>query len=148
MEDGSEPRSLLDPDTLRRLLRQLEQTDVNELEVVTGTSRLYLRREPGAAIVSAQPVVREAETPGGVPIVSPLAGLFSGRATPGDPPFVEVGSAVLPGQVVALIETMKIFNEIKAETAGEVIEITSQDGDLVEAGKPLMYLRPMQGEQE
>jgi acetyl-CoA carboxylase biotin carboxyl carrier protein len=148
MEDGSEPRSLLDPDTLRRLLRQLEQTDVNELEVVTGTARLYLRREPGAVVLSAKPNVREAETPGGVAIVSPLAGLFYARPTPADPPFVEVGSAVLPGQVVALIETMKIFNEIKAEIAGEVIEITSQEGDLVEAGKPLMYLRPMQGEQE
>jgi acetyl-CoA carboxylase biotin carboxyl carrier protein len=83
-----------------------------------------------------------------VPIVAPLSGLFYMRPTPADPPFVEIGAAIVPGQVVALIETMKIFNEIKAEIAGEVIDITSREGDLVEVGKPLMYVRPTQGEQE
>jgi acetyl-CoA carboxylase biotin carboxyl carrier protein len=81
-----------------------------------------------------------------VPIVAPLTGLFFAGPTPADPPFVEVGSLVTPGQVVAIIETMKIFNEIKSEIGGKVIEVMSRDGDLVEEGAPLMYVSPSRGE--
>jgi acetyl-CoA carboxylase biotin carboxyl carrier protein len=147
MSEG-EQQSLLDPATLRTLLRHLEQTDVNELEIVSGSVRLYVRREPGMRLGDTPMEARPAATPQGIPILSPLAGLFYSRATPADEPFVEVGSVVVPGQVVALIETMKIFNEIKSEVAGEVVEITRRDGDLVEAGTPLMYVRPGQGESE
>src|SRR5947209_364990 len=148
MAGGDESQSLLDPDTLRRLLHHLEQTDVKEIEVIAGSSRLYLRREPGARVGMVESSGREGDVPAGVPIVAPLSGLFYMRPTPADPPFIEVGTAILPGQVVALIETMKIFNEIKAEIAGEVTEIMCRDGDLVEVGKPLLYVRPSQGEQE
>src|SRR5690242_3704675 len=138
----AEQQSLLDPATLRALLRHLEQTDVNELEIASGSVRLYLRREPGARPASSPADVRPEAMPDGIPIIAPLAGLFYSRPTPADASFVEIGTAVVPGQVVALIETMKIFNEIKSEVAGEVVEIARRDGDLVEAGTPLMYIRP------
>jgi biotin carboxyl carrier protein len=56
-------------------------------------------------------------------------------------PFVTVGSQVAPGQVVALIETMKLFNEVISEIAGEVIDVPVSEGDLVEAGQPIIYVR-------
>ena len=147
MADG-EQQSLLDPATLRTLLEHLEQTDVHELEIVNGSTRLYLRREPGQRSLTMPVEFPHQEAPRGAPIMAPLAGLYYSRPTPADPPYVEAGSSIVPGQVVALIETMKIFNEIKAEIAGEVTEIMCRDGDLVEVGKPLLYVRPSQGEQE
>ncbi len=136
--------SLLDPDTIRQLLRRLEATDVEELEVVMGSSRLYLRRDPGKRVVLQ--VGSEGESPGGsasgLPVIAPLTGVYYSRPTPDQPVFAEPGMTVEAGQVVALIETMKLFNEVISEVSGEVTEILAHDGDLVEAGKPIMYVRP------
>lgn len=138
-------QSLLDPQTLRELFRQLEATDVDELEVVAGSSRLYLRREPGKR-TSVQSVPAPGTTPAGVPVVAPLTGVYYARPTPDQPPFVTPGAPIEAGQVVALIETMKLFNEVVAEIAGEVIDVAVHEGDLVEVGQPIMYLRPHTGE--
>lgn len=143
MAEWEETRpSLLDAATLRRLFRQLQATDIDELEVECGSSRLYLRREPGQ--VAAIPA-RE-ETAGkhaeGAPIAAPLTGVYYSRSDPSHDPYVRVGDVVVQGQVVALIETMKLFNEVISEVSGEVTAIDVHDGDLVEAGQPLMYVAP------
>lgn len=135
--------SLLDPDTLRQLLQQLQATDVDELEVVCGSSRLYLRREP-RKLPFASPA-RQGEPsplPSGIPIVAPLTGVFYTRAAPDQPPYAAAGETIVAGQVVGLIETMKLFNEVTAEVAGEVVSVNVKDGDLVEAGQALMYVKP------
>jgi acetyl-CoA carboxylase biotin carboxyl carrier protein len=136
--------SLLDPETIRHLLRRLEATDVEELEVVMGSSRLYLRREPGRrAVLDVEPPgASTAGASAGVPIVAPLTGVYYSRPTPDQPAFAEPGMIVEAGQVVALIETMKLFNEVITEVAGEIIDILAHDGDLIESGKPIMYVRP------
>jgi biotin carboxyl carrier protein len=135
--------SLLDPETLRQLLRRLETTDVEELEVVLGSSRLYLRREPGKrAVLETEPRAGATGEPPGVPVVAPLTGVYYSRPTPDQPIFAEQGMIVEAGQVVALIETMKLFNEVITEVSGEVVDILAHDGDLVESGKPIMYVRP------
>jgi len=134
--------SILDPNTLRHLFRQLEATDVDELEVQVGPSRLYLRREPGRRTrvePGEQPL--EAQATDELVIAAPLTGMFYARPSPDQPAFVEPGGHVELGQVVALIETMKLFNEVTAEVAGEVLSVNAADGDLVEAGQPLMYVR-------
>jgi acetyl-CoA carboxylase biotin carboxyl carrier protein len=136
--------SLLDPETLRQLLRRIEATDVEELEVVLGPSRLYLRREPGKRAV-LETELRSPDslhTAPGVPVIAPLTGVYYSRPTPDQPVFAEPGMVVEAGQVVALIETMKLFNEVITEVSGEVVEILAHDGDLVESGKPIMYVRP------
>jgi acetyl-CoA carboxylase biotin carboxyl carrier protein len=146
MPDGEgSRRSLLDPHTLRRLFEQLEQTDVDEIEIVAGSSRVFIRREPGrrAALHQTAPAL---SAPPGVPVLAPLTGIFYSRATPADTPYAKEGDLVEAGQVVALIETMKIFNEIKAEVTGQVIQMMVQDGDLVEAGAPLLFIQPGMGE--
>lgn len=133
---------LLDPDLLRRLIRQLESTDVDEVEVTHGGSRLYLRREPGqrTVFVGASFSSSEAHVPDGAPVIAPLTGVLYTRPSPAEQPFVSVGELVEPGQVVALIETMKLFNEVTVDVAGEVVSMVKQEGELVEAGQALMYV--------
>jgi len=77
-------------------------------------------------------------------ISSPMVGTFYRAPAPGEPPFVEVGDRVRPGQTVCIIEAMKLMNEIEAddEVSGQVIEILVQNGEPVEYGQPLMRINP------
>lgn len=136
--------SLFDPAVLRRLLEQLERTDVDELEVVHGSSRLYLRRDPETRGVLLQRLHGSGggTKTEGVSVPAPLAGVYYSRPTPDDPAFVTAGAVVERGQVVALIEAMKVFNEVVSEIRGEVLSLAVADGDLVEAGQALIYLAP------
>jgi acetyl-CoA carboxylase biotin carboxyl carrier protein len=68
--------------------------------------------------------------------------MFYGRPSPEQAAFVSEGDLVEPGQVVGLIETMKLFNEVTAEVFGEVLRIAVGDGDMVELGQPLVFVRP------
>ncbi len=148
MEDTRPP--LLDPAALRQLMRRLEETGVDELEVVRGSSRLYLRREAGRRALTGThgaSTGRPGSVPG-QPVPAPLTGVVYLRPSPTESPFVSIGDSVEAGQVVALVETMKLFNEVTAEFAGEVLSITVQEGALVEVGHPLMYLRPREGSEE
>lgn len=140
MEAEDRRPSLLDPEVLRRLFRQLESTDIDELEIIAGDARLFLRREPGTH--PSTPVPPTESVPIGVPVSAPLTGVFYARASPDQPPFVELGALIEPGQVVALIETMKLFNEVTVDVGGEVLSVAAQDGDLVEMGQTLMYINP------
>jgi acetyl-CoA carboxylase biotin carboxyl carrier protein len=136
--------ALLDPETLRRLFRLLEATDVDELEVVHGDARIYVRREPGGPAPNpSQELGASQQAAEGLAIRAPLTGVYYPRSAPDQPLFVAPGDTVVPGQVVALIETMKLFNEVTAEIAGEVISVAAQQGDLVEAGQPLVFIRPL-----
>jgi acetyl-CoA carboxylase biotin carboxyl carrier protein len=134
-------RSLLDPEVLRDVIQGLAATDVDELEISQGSARIYVRREPGRR--GATPVLEHAaEVRDAIPIKAPLAGVLYTRPSPEEPPFVVVGDPVESGQVVALIETMKLFNEVAADIAGDVISLPVSEGTLVEAGQPLLYVRP------
>jgi acetyl-CoA carboxylase biotin carboxyl carrier protein len=141
-EYGEESPSLLDPETLEALLHHLETTDIDELEFVQAGARVYLRREPGqrSAYSDAEPdaaLSDESDV-----IISPLTGMFYGRPSPEQAAFISEGDLVEPGQVVGLIETMKLFNEVTAEVFGEVLRIAVADGEMVELGQPLVFVRP------
>lgn len=71
-----------------------------------------------------------------------MVGTFYAAPRPGADPFVRVGDHVEPGQAVAIIEAMKVMNEIVAERAGTIVEILVENGQPVEYGQPLMRLRP------
>jgi acetyl-CoA carboxylase biotin carboxyl carrier protein len=75
-------------------------------------------------------------------IKSPIVGTFYGSPTPGSPPFVKAGDRVEQGQVLCIIEAMKLMNEIEAEVAGEVIRILVENGQPVEYGEPLFGIHP------
>jgi acetyl-CoA carboxylase biotin carboxyl carrier protein len=92
-----------------------------------------------APATAAQPPV---PAPAQNAVVAPLTGLFYGSPSPGAEPYVKVGSPVLVGQVIGLIEAMKLFNEIKSDRAGRVVRVFPEDGALVKAKEPLIEVEP------
>jgi len=78
--------------------------------------------------------------PSGTPVASPMTGIYYSAPSPGSAPFVKEGDAVSAGQVIGLIEAMKVFNEIPAPTSGIVQNLVVESGQLVNFGDPLLYL--------
>lgn len=74
------------------------------------------------------------------PITSPMVGTFYSAASPDAEPFVSVGDVIRPGQVVCIIEAMKLMNEIEADVSGKVVEICVENGQTIEFGQVLMYI--------
>ena len=143
---------------LRDLLAAVEAADLAELELGTGGLRVYVRRRVTTVAAAAPAAGRAAATT--VPatatgaeqdllaVRTPLTGLFYTAPTPQDPPYVQAGDPVEMDQVVALVEAMKVFNEIRSEHRGVVERIVAQSGQLVHADQPLLLLRPAEGEPE
>ena len=90
---------------------------------------------------AATPSVAAANKPALVPLPSPMVGVFYLAPSPGEPNFVEIGDRIERGQTIGLIEAMKVFNEITAETSGTLVETPVGNGQLVETGMPLMLLK-------
>ena len=148
-----------------KLAGLLERTDLNELEVQVGSTGLVLRKPsalaPVAPVVVAAgggaptdgasaPATAAAPTdgvPAGVPIrpavMAPLSGIWYGSPSPGSAPYVGLGGEVAVGQVIGLIEAMKLFNEIKSDIAGRVVKIHPESGKLVRAKQPLIEVEPL-----
>src|SRR5690349_3564808 len=78
--------------------------------------------------------------PKGTPVTSPMTGIYYSAPSTGAAPFCKQGDAVNAGQVVGLIEAMKVFNEITAPTSGTVTAIKAENGQLVQPGDPLIYI--------
>ena len=87
---------------------------------------------PDAALVAVVPT--------GTPISSPMNGIYYGSPSPGSRAFVNEGDVVTAGQVVGLIEAMKVFNEIPSPVSGTVLRITVESGAVVQPGEPLLYI--------
>jgi acetyl-CoA carboxylase biotin carboxyl carrier protein len=145
-----------------RLGDLLERSDLTELEVEVGSTALVLRKPtalaplPGAAAIEASagaavpastPAVAalpaEIRAPSRPAIAAPLTGIWYASPAPGSAPFVEVGREVAVGQVVGLIEAMKLFNEIKSDLAGRVVRVVPDSGSLVKAKQPLIEVEPL-----
>lgn len=75
-------------------------------------------------------------------VKSPIVGTYYEAASPGTPPFVKVGDAVKEGQVLGIIEAMKLMNEIESDVAGEVVKCLVSNGQAIEFGQPLYSIRP------
>lgn len=78
--------------------------------------------------------------PTGTPITSPMTGIYYSAPSPSSPVFVKEGDEVTTGQVIGLIEAMKVFNEVPSPTSGKVTKIVVESGQLVNLGDPLMYV--------
>ena len=132
----------LDLEQLRELIRLLDEANLTEIEVEHDDDRIRVRRDP-AAIVAAVPqsvapaaaaaAAAAAAEENGLYVTSPFVGTFYRSPSPDSDPFVEVGDEIVVGQVLCIVEAMKLMNEIEAETAGTVVEV------LVENGKPVEY---------
>jgi acetyl-CoA carboxylase biotin carboxyl carrier protein len=101
---------------------------------------------PHPAPMSA-PIQQSPAKPSGIPdglvaVTAPVVGKFYSAASPADPPYVQVGTAVEVGTTVGLIEVMKVFTSIKSEIAGVIERILVSNGEFVEFGQPLFLVRP------
>ena len=129
---------------------------MGEIEIEDEGMRVSVRRADEPVSALAVPVgasVEPVETPataeaaaaldGIVRIESPMVGVFYRASVPGAPAFVEVGDTVVPGQVLCILEAMKLFNELKAEIAGVVKAIHAENAQAVEYGELLFELEPV-----
>ncbi|MGB9758027.1 MAG: acetyl-CoA carboxylase biotin carboxyl carrier protein [Candidatus Bipolaricaulaceae bacterium] len=124
---------------IKRLCALMREEELVELTVEEEGRRITLRRAAGARAAPTPPPPKEE----GIIVRSPVVGTFWTRPAPGEPPFVKVGDLVQPGQVLCVVEAMKVMNEVRAEAAGVVEEILAEEGEAVEYGQPLFRLRPV-----
>ncbi len=136
------------------LLARLDASDVRDLEVRRGGLRVKVSRDlaPAAVTAPAAPAHAPAAAPStpaetakiDYPTVNaPLTGIFYRSPSPQAAAFVQVGAIVSPGDVIGLIEAMKLFNEIRSQAAGKVRRIMAENGQLVRAHQPLIELEPL-----
>jgi len=95
-----------------------------------------------ASALAAEKAKAEEAPSNTITIKSPMIGTFYRRSSPDKPSFVEVGASIAPGQVVCIIEAMKLFNEIEAEVKGRVVKILVEDSSPVEYDQPLFLVEP------
>ena len=155
----------IDLKQLRELMRALRQFDLQELVIEKGDERIKLTRGgvaapggtipmsiapgPAAGVVvpsvpasSKSPTLAVAEDDANVVFVtSPFVGTFYGSPSPDAAAFVQVGSQIRAGQVLCIVEAMKLMNEIESEVAGTVLEVMAQNGKPVEYGDKLFKVK-------
>ncbi len=145
---------------IKAVYRFLKDTDIVEFELEGSEGRLRIRRkeekntqvlEPPAPkprpSEEARPAASEEPDQKAPPcgehiktITSPMVGTFYRAPSPEAQPFVEVGTHVKPGQVLCIIEAMKLMNEVESDTAGKIVSILVENGQPVEYGEPLFYI--------
>ena len=132
------------------LLERLRDDAVRDLEVRQGDLRVRVSKDGAAAVLvtatgaeaAAQPAARPAQPakPAANAVTAPLTGIFYRSGSPQVPPFVRIGSVISSGDVIGLIEAMKLFNEVRSTVAGRVRRIVAENGQLVRAHQPLLEL--------
>ena len=151
-------------DKLKEIIYILENSNVNEIEVsfwwkkfrVVKSSSTIMSNNTNSNIEQVQSVPVHStnqETSSidekmksvteGEELLSPMPGTFYSSPTPDDPPFVTIGSKVVKGQTLCIIEAMKIMNEIESEIDGTVSEVLIQNSDPIEYNQPLFKIKPI-----
>lgn len=144
-------------DKIKQLMEDMGKSNIEELEIEFPEGmKISMKKNVAVAPVQQQVV---AQQPTNIPVIqttqpveeeskeeykeikSPMVGTFYSKPSPDKEAFVKVGDKVKKGQVVCIIEAMKLMNEIEAEFDGEVVEVCLNDGDAVEYGKPLFKLK-------
>ncbi len=158
----------MDLTELKELLQILEEKEITEFELEEAGKKLRIRKgvvvqnhtsapayvpappafpaatpPPGAAAAGNAAAPRAGLVEDGAAVVkSPIVGTFYRAPDPNSPVFVNVGDTVKVGQVLCIIEAMKLMNEIEAEVAGEILRIHPENGQPVQYGEPLFSIRP------
>ena len=151
---------------IKELIEMLKNTDISELEIERSGVKVRLRKGgdvtfhpamprmeyPPAAIIApaipereqqpaaAEKAAAEAAAANQVKVASPIVGTFYRASSPDKPPYVEVGDIVKKGQVLCIIEAMKLMNEIESEASGKIVKIFAENGQPVEYGQPLFLI--------
>jgi acetyl-CoA carboxylase biotin carboxyl carrier protein len=136
---------------IKALVELLKDTDITELQIEKEGMKVRLRRERpfGPLQVQApggEPAAEEAQSPEEaqrlLTVTAPLVGTFYRAPSPDAEPFVQEGDRVKKGQVLCIIEAMKLMNEIESEVEGTVVKVLVENGQPVEYGEPLFLIEP------
>lgn len=143
-------------DRVEDLIHVLEDSTVSELELAEAGTEITIRRKPGMVMMTnpaAQTGVVQlgiANQPGrsradeqSVGVITPLTGVYYSSPSPTSPPFVAIGDVIHAGQVIALVEAMKVFNEVQAELSGRVTKLVATSGEVVQKGSTLFKIEPL-----
>lgn len=148
---------------IKKLIELLEESDIGELEIKEGEESVRISRNSGQVAVSAPQMYApapapapapaapaaaapaaeassEASQPSGHLVKSPMVGTFYRSPSPGSPSFIEVGKHVKVGDVICIVEAMKMMNQIEADKAGVIEAILVEDGEPVEFDQPLVTI--------
>ena len=145
---------------VKKLIELFEESELAEMEICEGDATIRMSRgsvvmhhsspvvpSPASAIpaaaspVSAPPSEQDTPEDSGNSIESPMVGTFYDAPSPDAEPFVEIGTAVKPGDVLCVIEAMKTFNQLECEVTGTITAILKTSGDPVEYGEPLFLIK-------
>ena len=159
----------MDHKELRELIEIISRSNFSSFELEREGFKLKLVKDDGVVVAapaaalpaqrSALPVAPTKEAPGAPPapaeekpaddglveVTSPIVGTYYEAPSPGADPFVKIGGRIGKGQVLCIVEAMKLMNEIESEIDAEVVEILASNGQPVEFGEPLFKLRPLSG---
>ena len=147
----------LDIEYIEKLAKVINDNGLTEISLEDGEQAITVRKDVPEVVTVSQPAavqtalqadtqISEADETAvkaqnkGKAVTSPMVGTFYASSSPESEPFVEVGSEIKEGDVVCIIEAMKLMNEIKSEHAGKVTQICVKNGDPIEYGQVLMYL--------
>lgn len=145
---------------VKKLIELLEESGISEIEIKEGEEAVRISRHPAGAVHAMHAPIAYAPPPApataaGTPptaaatkpalapdqaVTAPMVGTFYSAPAPGAKPFVELGSEVKPGDVLCIIEAMKMMNQIECDKAGKVVSILVKNGDPVEFGQPLFVI--------
>jgi acetyl-CoA carboxylase biotin carboxyl carrier protein len=149
---------------IKKLIELLEESGIAEIEIKEGEEAVRISRMPAGAVTHALPpalpaaataAMAPAPAPGALPpaenpapkpkpnehvITAPMVGTFYASPSPGAKAFVEIGDEIKVGQVLCIIEAMKMMNQIEADKAGRIASIMARNGDPVEFGQPLFVV--------
>jgi acetyl-CoA carboxylase biotin carboxyl carrier protein len=148
---------------LKELIEFLIEKDIAEFELERGDVKVKIKRAAQTTVVHAHaeipavpyvaapvPVHPSAPPPAPIPeetlhmVKSPIVGTFYEAPSPGAPPFVKVGDVVEVGQVLCIVEAMKLLNEIESDVAGEIVKKMGSNGQPIEYGQELFAIRAKQ----
>jgi acetyl-CoA carboxylase biotin carboxyl carrier protein len=149
---------------IKKLIELLEESGIAEIEIKEGEEALRISRMPTGAVahhqlphVASLPMAAPLQMPATAitpqadvaqpkakpnehVITAPMVGTFYGAPSPGAKPFIEIGDEIKVGQVLCIIEAMKMMNQIEADKAGRITSIMARNGDPVEFGQPLFVV--------
>lgn len=144
-------------DEIRQLIELLKETDITELQIEREGAKLKIKREKFMTSYEAFPPARHAAASPAQPkpgeevveeeklhtIASPIVGIFHRAPSPESAPFVDTGTVVKKGQILCIVEAMKLMNEIESDIDGTVVKILIENGQPVEYGEPLFLIEPV-----
>jgi acetyl-CoA carboxylase biotin carboxyl carrier protein len=146
---------------VKKLIELLEESGISELEISEGEESVRISRHPRTGVqvaTQAAPIVQAAPAAAAAPataattagerasrndehtVTSPMVGTYYSSASPGAKPFVEIGSEIKVGQILCIIEAMKMMNQIESDKEGRVTAMLAKNGEPVEFGQPLFII--------